>query len=253
MPKIDGALELTANILPGHTVQIRPAPVEREWMEDTNERFAYRCLPLNIANAHGWELLCPAPFKAHWTGGLGKDDVKVHGARGTAAPALGHFGYGVLTFHVTALFRTEPGFDLMVMGPVNRPKDAIAPLTGVIETDWAPYTFTMNWKFTRPGTVVAFEAGEPFCHLFPIRRGDLEQFSPSIKKLEDDAELLRQQAAWSASREEFMRDLKVPGSRAHEEGWQKLYYRGLDADGQAVKAEDHRTRVRLKSFGTDGT
>ena len=29
------------------------APVERDWMEATNQRFAYRCLPLNIANAYG--------------------------------------------------------------------------------------------------------------------------------------------------------------------------------------------------------
>ena len=48
---------------------------------------------------------------------------------GNIAPALGHFGFGVLTFHVPCLFRTEVGFDLMVTGPINRPKDAIAPLT----------------------------------------------------------------------------------------------------------------------------
>ena len=28
------------------------------------ESFAYRCLPLNIANAHGWELLNPCAFDA---------------------------------------------------------------------------------------------------------------------------------------------------------------------------------------------
>ncbi|MGK6315772.1 DUF6065 family protein [Neorhizobium sp. DT-125] len=33
------------------------------------------------------------------------------------------------------LFRTEPGYDLYVTGPINRPKEAIAPLIGVVETD----------------------------------------------------------------------------------------------------------------------
>ena len=37
----------------------------------------------------------------------------------------------------------------MVTGPFNQPKDAIQPLTAIVETDWAPFTFTMNWKFTR--------------------------------------------------------------------------------------------------------
>ena len=52
--------ELTAYIIDGHELRIRPAPVERLWMDRTNERSAYRCLPLNIANAHGWEILCTA-------------------------------------------------------------------------------------------------------------------------------------------------------------------------------------------------
>ena len=67
------------------------------------------------------------------------------------------------------LFRTEPGYDLMVQGPDQPAQGWIAPLTGIIETDWAPYTFTMNWMFTRPGQVVRFEAGEPFCHFFPVQ------------------------------------------------------------------------------------
>src|SRR5579864_5099955 len=37
-------------------------------MDDTPESFAYRCLPLNIANAHGWELLSPCGFEAIWNG-----------------------------------------------------------------------------------------------------------------------------------------------------------------------------------------
>ena len=54
------------------------------------------------------------------------------------APAVSHFGHGILTFHMPCLFRTEPGVDLMVQGPINRPKDAIAPLSGIIETDGRP-------------------------------------------------------------------------------------------------------------------
>jgi len=57
--------KLVAYRIDGHSVQIRPAPLEREWMDSSDQRFAYRCLPLNIANAHGWELLCPSGFSAH--------------------------------------------------------------------------------------------------------------------------------------------------------------------------------------------
>jgi hypothetical protein len=38
-------------------------------MDDTNQRFAYRCIPLSIANASGWEIVLPFSFSAVWNGG----------------------------------------------------------------------------------------------------------------------------------------------------------------------------------------
>ena len=163
-------------------IALRPAPLDRDWMDATNQRYAYRCLPLNIANAHGWEILCPSGFSATWRGGGMRDDIVIIPDPGASSPVISHFGNGVLTFHVPALFRTEPGFDLMVQGPINRPKDGVSPLAGVVETDWAPFTFTMNWAFTAPGANVRFEKGEPFCHVFPVQRGELERFERSSSR-----------------------------------------------------------------------
>ncbi|MGQ0741548.1 MAG: DUF6065 family protein [Alphaproteobacteria bacterium] len=241
-------MQLIAHVVDGHRIDIRPAPVERDWMDATGSRFAYRCLPLNIANAHGWEILCPAGFTAIWNGAPALDAISVHPDPGTTAPALSHFGSGVLTFHVPCLFRTEPGYDLMVQGPMNRPKDAIAPLTGIVETDWAPFSFTMNWIFTRPRAVVRFEKGEPYAHLFPLRRGELENVEPRLALLSENPELKKAHEAWSASRSRFNQDLSKPDSQAQAEKWQKLYYRGVDTSGRRTGADDHRTRVKLKPF-----
>ena len=65
-------MKLIAHVIDGHQVDIRPAPVN-DWMEATNQRFAYRCLPLNIANAYGWEVPCPCDVEAYWTGRGGTD------------------------------------------------------------------------------------------------------------------------------------------------------------------------------------
>ena len=174
-------MKLIAHVIDGHHVDIRPAPVERDWMEATNQRFAYRCLPLNIANAYGWEVLCNAGFLAMWWGGESLDSIVIEPDPGTPAPAVSHFGHGILTFHLPCLFRTEPGAELMVQGPINRPKDGIAALSGVIETDWSPYSFTMNWMITRPGTPVRFEKGEPYCHIFPVRCSEMEDIEPELE------------------------------------------------------------------------
>jgi len=217
-------------------------------MDATGGRFAYRCLPLNIANAHGWELLSPVGFAAGWTGGAGPEAVVIQVDGGEPAPAVSHFGTGILTFHVPVLFRTAPSQDLWIQGPVNRPKDGIYPLTGVVETDWAVSTFTMNWIFTRPGILLRFEKDEPFCHLFPIQRGELEKITPRKASIEEAPDLHAGYQAWSASRDSFNSGLKEPGSRAQAQGWQKSYYRGETADGAAAADDSHRTRIRLKPF-----
>jgi Family of unknown function (DUF6065) len=242
---------LTAYVIDGHEVRIRPAPVERKWMDDSDRRFAYRCLPLNIASAHGWEILCTTAFSAIWDGRKTLDAVHVKAGPRATAPAISHFGGGILTFHVPCLFRTEPGIDLYVTGPVNRPKDGIVALTGIVETDWSPYTFTMNWLFTRAHQQVRFEVDEPFCHLFPIRRGELESVSPELRKLSEDPELEREHKLWSSSRDNFNADLNKPDSQAVQEEWQKGYFRGKTPSGKPAP-EGHASRLRLKPVKPKG-
>ncbi len=216
-------------------------------MDDTPNAYAYRCLPLNIANMHGWELLCPVDFSVEWDGSNSRDGLAI---RTEAAPHLrpvSHFGSGIVTLHVGAVFRTEPGYNLYVGGPANAPKDGIYPLTGVIETDWAPYSFTMNWKLTRAGDPVRFEKDEPFCCVFPVSRNLLEQIEPEIRDIADDPQLAHNHHVWTQSRLVFNTGLKVEGSEAQKDKWQKVYYRGLQPDG-ASGVQDHRTKLHLREF-----
>jgi hypothetical protein len=54
-----------------------PAPPTRDWMDAFPDRHAYRCLPLAIANAHGWQLLLPVAVTVAWNGGM-EIDLKKH-------------------------------------------------------------------------------------------------------------------------------------------------------------------------------
>ena len=113
-------MKLTAYVIDGHQIDIRPAPVEREWMDSTGERFAYRCLPLNIANAHGWEILCPSGFTAVWNGNQDLNAIAIkYDNSDDHRFAISHFGHGTLTFHIPCLFRTEAGWDLVAQ-PVRK-------------------------------------------------------------------------------------------------------------------------------------
>ena len=218
-------------------------------MDASAESFAYRCLPLNIANAHGWEVLSPCGFDAMWTGGSDASDVIIRLDHGTAehdAP-VALFGQATLTFHVAGLFRTPPGWNLWVGGSPNAAKDGIAPLSGVVETDWSPYSFTMNWRFTRANHWIRFEEDEPFCHLFPVERQTIETITPEFRSIDDDPTLKAQFDAWSASRNAFHVEMREnPPSRPTDK-WQKLYYRGVYPSG-APGVLDHQSKVNALPF-----
>jgi hypothetical protein len=245
-------MKLTCYTYEGWAPRLRPASPTRDWMEETPERFAYRCLPLAIANSHGWELLSPCGFEARWTGGEGLQAVEIRDVSGPdpgRAP-VSMFGQGVLTFHVEGLFRTAEGWNLWVGGPPNAIKDGIAPLNAVVETDWSPYSFTMNWRFTRPGHWVRFEENEPFCFFFPVERGRLEAVEPELRPIAEAPELKAAYEEWGRSREALRQRMRVQ-AQAPADNWQKLYYRGLRPDGGAGAA-DHESKLHLRPFRRAG-
>ncbi|HLY55697.1 MAG TPA: DUF6065 family protein, partial [Stellaceae bacterium] len=240
-------MKLTCFTLGHAPPRIRVAPAQRDWMDDTPEKFAYRCLPLNIANSAGWEILCPTEFTAIWDGGINKEAIKIFSPGRAEDLPISHFGSGVLTFHVNCLFRTEPGYNLFASGPVNLPKDGIQALTGLIETDWAPYTFTMNWRFTRAGVPIHFHRGEPFCFFFPVPRDLVEAVEPEFRAVSDEPEFKAAYETWQENRRKFNIDLNDPQSAAAREKWQKIYYVGDMPDG-TPGTRDHRIKLRLREF-----
>lgn len=242
-------MDLICYLHTGWRPLIRPAPVRRDWMDGTPESFAYRCLPLNIANAHGWELLNPCAFDACWNGqaDTGAITIRPHAAGPDMSLATSLFGQGIVTFHIPGIFRTPPGWNLWIGGSPNRPKDGIHPLTGVVETDWSPFTFTMNWRFTRPHHWIHFEVGEPICFFFPVQRGLLDDIKPVMAPIEAEPDLLDRFQQWSKGRDRFVLRMADQPPPASADKWQKHYYRGVDMSEQQQIA-DHRTRLRLKPF-----
>ena len=156
------------------------------------------------------------------------------------------FGHGILTFYIPYLFRTPPDWNLIVRGPTNWVKDGIAPLDGLIETDWAVASFTMNWKLTRAFQPVTFEAGEPVAMIYPQRRNELESFAAEIQPIDSNPELQQGHEAWSKAREELQRLRQENPGRDDLPEWQKHYTRGTAPGGET--ARQHQVKLELRPF-----
>jgi hypothetical protein len=229
-------------------------PPRRFWMDRSHNRFAYRCLPLVVANQAGWVIRNPITFSVIWTGGPLAEHLQLFfapGQRGWAGLAPesiveSHFGEAIVTFQLPFLFRTSENYNLWVKGPANSFKDGIQALEGMVETDWSHAPFTMNWKLTRPYHTITFHEGEPICQLVPYPRGLIERFDPEIRSMASDPDLSAAFARWHAERGQFLRDRLDPATEAHQRDWQKDYYQGRQAAGE--KFSGHQTALEVKEF-----
>ena len=219
----------------------------RDWMDATPNRYAYRCLPLTIANQTGWWVHNPVGFTAYWNGRRETNNIQFlfDNAAPVWSPWINNqFGEGVITWNTPFLFRTKPaGSRLLIIGPANYFKPNVQPLTALIESDWVSMSFTMNWKMTAPGVPVRFDAGEPLFQAIPLARNacaDLERASVTYMKLGDDPEVARSYHEWSDSRRKF-HEQKARGE-VKPDGWQKYYFRGQDASGRDA-APENMTKV----------
>lgn len=239
---MDGKI-VAFEIYPQTDMPLTPAPINRPWMDQTQQRYAYRCLPLTLANQAGWVIGNPTGFSVYWNGGARPDDVILKFDNDRPEKRIsGLFGHGVVTFNMPYLFRTPENINLWVKGPTNSPKDGIHALEGIVETDWTAASFTMNWKLTRANHVVRFDVGEPICMVVPMPRGLIDSLQPRKQSLDSDAETAEAYRRWSADRDEFHRLIATRDERAIERGWQKDYFQGRE------RVEVHQTKLAVRPF-----
>ena len=220
----------------------------RGWM-DVNNGHAYKCMPLSVANGFGWEILNPVRFDAIWNGCIGsknaikfnyypENDEERNYINGGGIKS--HFGNGIITFsHLDFILRTTAGHNIFLKGPTNHFKHGAQALEAIIESDWLPYTFTLNWKITRKNSAVYFEKGEPLACLFPFPRNYLESFEAMEVKGEKDSDFSKEFAHWSQKRRELHNEERKDGkSREH------FYYnRGIENAKMNEKFAEHQKSI----------
>lgn len=218
--------------------RVEPASLERDWMEISHDKFAYRCLPLNIANQHGWAVYPNDDVIVKWNGGISIQDIQFL-SHGKVAASV--FGYGILTFHLDFLVRTPPEYNLFITGAPNHFVRGIQPLTGIFESNWAPYSFTMNWKIDKgyANKNIIFTPEDPICFFFPIQKDYIEDFELTESKFEDqEKEYQDEYNLFYESRRSFI--------DKGEGGWQKNYFQGKFPSGGKCPYANHKTKIRLK-------
>lgn len=233
-------MKVTAYPVSTSLLELRPAKSTRLWMDDSLNKNPYRCLPLSMANSYGWEILSSSDVVAEWNGGKNPHDVRVQLLSGEHPPSP-HFGEGTLTWHSGYLFKTEYPYGMYVMGSPNQPTPNIMGMSGIVETYWLPFTFTINWKFTQPG-IAKINKGDVIAQIYPIDVHLFDNVEAEIKSLSDDPEFEDAYWHWNLSRNKFLKQRTRP---AHV--WQRNYFQGKHPH-TGEKEPTHRTKPNTPDF-----
>lgn len=227
-------------------VVLKPARLQRDWMDSTQERYAYRCLPLNIANQHGWAVYPKREIvlRAHRDDRVKTSDIEV--ITGDPNLVASHFGHGTFTFMLPFIPRLPEGYSLWIGGMPNQFINGAMPLTGIYEADWGPFSTTMNWKVTRKNYNIRFTTEDAICFIFPIYRPEIEEFKIKYSEMSThpDQEWVKDHKEWGKLRNSFNKGL----AENSEKGWQRHYFQGKYPDGRKCPYEGHlkhRTKLDL--------
>ena len=220
--------------------EVSPLKVKRTWMSESKNQFAYRCLPLNIANQYGWAVLSPCNFTISWQSGTDSGDISIEidGPPEMQRKIMSYFGESIFTLHPDFLIRTPKGYSTYIRGIPNGQKAGIVPLDAIVETDWLPFPFTYNFKLTHPGKY-CFKKGEPLFSFFPVQRSTVEKFDIREASIKEDTELFQGFESY--------RDYR----KQQENGNYSNFYRKGETPDGSVDIENHTTKLRFKDLNSD--
>lgn len=205
--------------------EIVQSRLKRDWMDDTYNKHAYRCLPLSMANVNGWEIVLQRDIAVVWDGG--QSVPRIIGGDSHADRTVANCNkIGMIDFHLGWAFGTEDGYSTWLGGSPNFFVDGAEPLSALIPSFWWPDEVQMSWRLTTPGKEVLFPKGMPFAFFFIIPTTLQQDSSFVVKNLWDDPELIGKRMSYS--------EAKMKKHREEPWTWMNGIRTGLDENGTPI-------------------
>ena len=105
---------------------IKQSRLKRDWMDETYNKHAYRCLPMTAANVNGWEIILQQDVVVQWDGDNSPPKVlegEFLDGRAVVVPSI----IGIISFATGWAINTEDGYDTWVTGSPNYFVDGTPP------------------------------------------------------------------------------------------------------------------------------
>lgn len=155
----------------------------RDWMDDSVDKQAYKCLPVTLANCLGWSFSLPedVSFILHSS----TDTVEILG--GSKYSHVDRTN-GTISFISGLTIQTDTPTSLLIMPVPNQFIDGVSPFTSIVNTSVLKAPIPSAWKITRYDQKITIKSGTPIAAIIPISLTGLQDvmFEITDQKLDDE-------------------------------------------------------------------
>lgn len=155
----------------------------RDWMDNSLDKHAYKCLPVTLANCLGWSFSLPEDisFILHSS----TDTVEIlSGEKYSSVDRTN----GTISFISGITIQSDIPESLLIMPVPNQFIDGVSPFTSIINTSVLKAPIPSAWKITRHDEVISIKSGTPIAAIIPISLKGLQDVSFQLMKQPLDSE-----------------------------------------------------------------
>ncbi len=223
----------------GHPVKIEQTQIQREWMDNTIDKHAYKCFPVSLVNTIGWSISFLEDIEFIWDGISDTTEDHVTVLKGPDGVCNTQRANATISFYTGLFFKTEENTSILSIVPPNYFIDGATPFTAVISTSFFEDAYPVAWKITRPNTKITIPAGTPVATLIPISIGGLADIELDIHDKVFDPNHANKKAE----------RLKVWEQISKEGKFTNFYRNAIDYDGSVMgKHEKKSLHLKINDF-----
>jgi len=222
--------KITINVVGNGPYSISPSSLKRDWMTETYNSHAYRCLPLTSANTHGWTVNLEEDCLVEWNGNNESNSVKI-----ISGPGEENVAGGYVTFRLPYVFSTPKEYYLWCSGQPNYTREDMSPMNAIVRTDWYPSTFQFTWKLNKTGKIL-FEKGMPLMFFMPYPKNLIDNVEIQMYDIEINKIKKGKTVMYSEYIQRSMTRIKNSSNPWKE--WMGLYRKGQYFEDSKKEIED---------------
>lgn len=157
---------------PGSKVKIEQTRVQRDWMDATGGRHAYKCFPVTLANSIGYSISFTEDIEFIWDGidDPTQDHVKILKGPQSITPQRGN---ATVSFNTDIIFKTDNNMSMLSIVPPNYFIEGAVPFTTIMSTSFHNEPIAAAWRITKANEIIRIPAGTPVITLIPISLTEL--------------------------------------------------------------------------------